>query len=311
LPTRSYQCSRNTGAEVLSKDRSTSELLTRVTTKDPDLRMPPEGPGLSAVEIAAIEQWVRAGLPWEQGFSFGAQGYEPPLLPRRPELPAPSSPDRTHPIDRILDADRAARSLAPLGSIKDEVFIRRLYLDLIGLLPTPEQTQAFLADPTADKRVKLIRSLLDRDIEYTEHWLTFWNDQLRNDYSGTGFITGGRTQISKWLYEALINNKPYDAMARELIAPLSGESAGFANGIRWRGEVSAGQTVEIQFAQSLGQAFLGIAGPSRTLTDWRPSIRTARCRSIVAISRSVRRPVPVGSLKSSGRSTHKRPNRSG
>jgi hypothetical protein len=101
------------GAEVLSNDRSTSELLTRVTTKDPDLRMPPEGPGLSAAEIAAIEQWVRAGLPWEQGFSFGAQGYEPPLLPRRPELPAPSSPDRTHPIDRILDADRAARSLAP------------------------------------------------------------------------------------------------------------------------------------------------------------------------------------------------------
>ena len=246
------------GAEVLSNDRSTSELLARVTTKDPDLRMPPEGPGLSELEIAAIEQWVRAGLPWEQGFSFGAQGYEPPLLPRRPELPAPSSPDRTHPIDRILDADRAARSLAPLRSIKDEVFIRRLYLDLIGLLPTPEQTQAFLADATADKHLKLIRSLLDRDIEYTEHWLTFWNDQLRNDYSGTGFITGGRTQISKWLYEALIHNKPYDAMARELIAPLSGESAGFANGIRWRGEVSAGQTVEIQFAQSLGQAFLGI-----------------------------------------------------
>jgi hypothetical protein len=95
-------------------------------------------------------------------------------------------------------------------------------------------------------------------MEYTEHWLTFWNDLLRNDYSGTGFITGGRTQISKWLYDALMANKPYDAMARELIAPPNGESAGFANGIRWRGEVSAGQTVEIQFAQSLGQAFLGI-----------------------------------------------------
>lgn len=45
-------------AEVLSNDRSTSELLARVTTKDPDLRMPPEGPGLSELEIAAIEQWV-------------------------------------------------------------------------------------------------------------------------------------------------------------------------------------------------------------------------------------------------------------
>ena len=246
------------GAEILSKDAASSELIERVTSKDPDLRMPPEGPGLSDDEIIAVKQWVQAGLPWEPGFSFGKQTYEPPLLPRKPELPEPSSPKRKHPIDRILDADRATRSLAPLARIDDTQFVRRVYLDLIGLLPTPEQTDKFLADNSADKRQRLIRSLLDQDIQYTEHWLTFWNDLLRNDYSGTGFITNGRTQISKWLYDALIHNKPYDAMARELIAPLSGESAGFANGIRWRGEVSAGQTVEIQFAQSLGQAFLGI-----------------------------------------------------
>jgi mono/diheme cytochrome c family protein len=246
------------GAEILSKDAASSELIERVTSKDPDLRMPPEGPGLSDDEIIAVKQWVQAGLPWEPGFSFGKQTYEPPLLPRKPELPEPSSPNRKHPIDRILDADRASRSLDPLAVIDDTQFVRRVYLDLIGLLPTPEQTDKFLADKSADKRQRLIRSLLDQEIQYTEHWLTFWNDLLRNDYSGTGFITNGRTQISKWLYDALIHNKPYDAMARELIAPLSGESAGFANGIRWRGEVSAGQTVEIQFAQSLGQAFLGI-----------------------------------------------------
>ena len=246
------------GAEVLSKDNASSELLTRITSKDPDLRMPPDGPGLDDAEIGALRLWVQAGLPWESGFSFGKQNYEPPLLPRRPELPLPSSPNRNHPIDRLLDADRTTRSLAPLPSIDDAQFIRRIYLDLIGLLPTPEQNFEFLADDSPDKRQRLIRSLLDKDVEYAEHWLTFWNDLLRNDYSGTGFITGGRTQISKWLYDALIHNKPYDAMARELIAPPSGESSGFANGIRWRGEVSAGQTVEIQFAQSLGQAFLGI-----------------------------------------------------
>jgi mono/diheme cytochrome c family protein len=246
------------GAEILSKDAASSELIERVTSKDPDLRMPPEGPGLSDDEIISVKQWVQAGLPWEPGFSFGKQTYEPPLLPRKPVLPEPSSPNRKHPIDRILDADRATRSLAPLAVIDDTQFVRRVYLDLIGLLPTPEQTDKFLADKSADKRQRLTRSLLDQEIQYTEHWLTFWNDLLRNDYSGTGFITNGRTQISKWLYDALIHNKPYDAMSRELIAPLSGESAGFANGIRWRGEVSAGQTVEIQFAQSLGQAFLGI-----------------------------------------------------
>lgn len=246
------------GEEVLSKDHLSSVLLDRVGSKDPDLRMPPEGPGLNASEIEALREWVQAGLPWEAGFSFGQDGYEPPLLPRRPELPTPSRPERSHPIDRILDADRASRQLPVLPAIDDAPFVRRVYLDLIGLLPTPEQTAEFLEEKSPDKRQKLIRSLLDQDLPYTEHWLTFWNDLLRNDYSGTGFITGGRTQISKWLYEALLENKPYDAMARELIAPKSGESAGFANGIRWRGEVSAGQTVEIQFAQSLGQAFLGI-----------------------------------------------------
>ena len=103
-----------------------------------------------------------------------------------------------------------------------------------------------------------MRELLADDVDYAEHWLTFWNDLLRNDYTGTGFITGGRKQITKWLYEALVTNKPYDQFARELIAPPTPESDGFIEGIRWRGEVSAGQTVEIQFAQSVGQSFLGI-----------------------------------------------------
>ena len=125
------------GAEILSKDHSASELLTRIVSKDPDVRMPPEGTGLSDAEINAVQQWVQAGLPWESGFSFGKQSYEPPLLPRRPELPLPSSPNRKHPIDRILDADRSSRSLDPLAIIDDAPFVRRVYLELTGLLPTP------------------------------------------------------------------------------------------------------------------------------------------------------------------------------
>jgi len=246
------------GAEILSSDGSSSELLARVTSTDKDVRMPPDGSELSQTEIATLHQWAQSGFHWEAGFTFGPRGYEPPLLPRRPELPSAHSLARNHPIDRFLDADRANHGLAPIPAVDDSELVRRLYLDLVGLLPTPEQTQEYLDDTSPDRSERLIRALLARDMEYAEHWLTFWNDLLRNDYSGTGFITGGRTQISKWLYDALIENKAYDAMARELIAPPNGESAGFANGIRWRGEVSAGQTVEIQFAQSLGQAFLGI-----------------------------------------------------
>ena len=142
-------------------------------------------------------------------------------------------------------------------SISDREFARRVSLDLVGLLPTPEQLRQFLNNPSATRRQELVDELLGNPIAYADHWLTFWNDLLRNDYIGTGFITGGRKQITSWLHASLVANKPYDQMVRELIAPSS-ESEGFIQGIRWRGEVSASQTNEIQFAQSISQAFLGI-----------------------------------------------------
>lgn len=245
------------GSAVVPGKSGESELLTRVFSNDDDLKMPPDGPRVPAELAALMRAWIDAGLPWEEGFTFGKRTYEPPLKPRRPELP-PASEGRQNPVDRIIDAYLAERKRSRPQAIDDATFARRAYLDLIGLLPTPEELQTFLADRGADRRARLIRRLLSRDVDYAEHWLTFWNDLLRNDYAGTGFITGGRKQISKWLYAALATNKPYDEFARELIAPPTADSAGFGEGIRWRGNVSAGQTVEIQFAQSVGQAFLGI-----------------------------------------------------
>ena len=245
------------GKVVVSGKSVESELIQRLTSDDPDVRMPPEGPRVPAEQVSLLKTWIDAGLPWERGFTFGARPYEPPLKPRRPELPA-ASDGRIHPIDRIIDAQLAEKKTPRPKGIDDATFSRRVHLDLIGLLPEPEELDKFLADQTADKRTRLVRELLARDVHYAEHWLTFWNDLLRNDYTGTGFITGGRKQITKWLYDALVTNKPYDQFARELIAPPTQDSVGFGEGIRWRGEVSAGQTVEIQFAQSVGQSFLGI-----------------------------------------------------
>lgn len=234
-----------------------SDLIRRILSNDPDVMMPPQGPRLSAEQVAVLKQWVDSGLAWERGFTFGERPYEPPLKPRRPTIPE-AVDGRTHPIDRVIDTFMAGKKVRRPEGVDDATFARRIHLDLIGLLPEPEELDTFLADKSPDKRVRLIRDLLGRDVQYAEHWLTFWNDLLRNDYTGTGFITGGRKQITKWLYKALVTNMPYDQFARELIAPPTPESAGFAEGIRWRGEVSAGQTVEIQFAQSVGQTFLGI-----------------------------------------------------
>lgn len=246
------------GPVIQGRDAAKSRLVEVVVSTDSDEQMPPKGDRLTAAEVALLKGWIAEGLPWEEGFAFRKPAYEPPLKPRSPELPAASVPERPHPIDRILDAYLVRHQKQPPGDAGDAVFARRVWMDLTGLLPPVEDLKKFLADSRADRRERLIENLLADDLAYAEHWLTFWNDLLRNDYGGTGFITGGRKQVSKWLYEALVTNKPADAMARELIAPPGDESRGFIDGIKWRGDVSAGQTVEIQFAQSVSQSFLGI-----------------------------------------------------
>lgn len=239
-------------------DPGESYFLQLIEDTDPDYQMPPEDKDrVPAEQLALLKRWVAEGMKWEPGFTFGAPVYEPPLRPRTPDLP-PARNGRDHPVDRIVDEYLSRQELPRPESIPDLVFLRRAHLDLVGLLPTPEEIREFEADSSPEKRTRKIEELLDRDIPYTEHWLTFWNDLLRNDYTGTGFITKGRTQISTWLYDSLKENKPFDTMVRELIAPPGEDSAGFINGIKWRGTVSAGQTLPIQFSQSISQSFLGI-----------------------------------------------------
>ena len=244
------------GPAVVEGKSAESLLLRRITSTDPDLQMPPEGPRLAAAEVETLRTWIDSGLTWDDGFAFEKSAYDPPLKPRRVELP-PAVGDRTNPIDRLLDAtaQRPAGQLPP--AIGTAAFLRRSSVDLVGVPPSPEQLAAALADGSPDLRTRWVDQLLDNRIAYADHWLTFWNDLLRNDYTGTGFITGGRKQITTWLYAALLENKPYDQMVRELISPQPG-AEGFIEGIRWRGEVSASQTNEVQFAQSISQAFLGI-----------------------------------------------------
>lgn len=244
------------GPVVVVGDSAKSSLMEVITSSDPDIQMPPKGKRVPAEKVALLKAWIDGGLLWDEGFAFKKPAYEPPLKPRVVTLP-PALEGRTNPVDRILDAHFKNHKLPRPQLLDDAGFMRRAHLDLVGLLPEPEALAKFLADKSPDKRERLVHSLLGNDVAYADHWLTFWNDLLRNDYAGTGFITGGRKQITKWLYQALVDNKPYDQFTRELIAPTP-ESAGFSEGIKWRGTVSAGQTVEIQFAQSVCQTFLGI-----------------------------------------------------
>jgi hypothetical protein len=245
---------------VVPGKSAASELVKRITSDDPEERMPPKGKPLSAKEIGLIKTWIDQGLAWESGFTFKTNTYLAPLKPRRPDVP-PSRPGREHPIDRILDRYFTKRTPPVAGILDaaadDGAFIRRVFLDVIGLLPTPAEVDAFANDPAPDKRNKLARGVLADRRAYAEHWLTFWNDLLRNDYVGTGYIDGGRKQISAWLYRSLLENKPYDRFVRELISP-SADSEGFIQGINWRGNVNASQVREVQFSQNVSLAFFGV-----------------------------------------------------
>ena len=187
-----------------------------------------------------------------------AAAWHPLLGPRRPALPpADVKNGVTNPIDRLLSVYYAANKVQPAASVDDRTFARRVSLDLIGLLPPERELREFVADKAPDKRQQLVRRLLNDNARYAEHWLSFWNDMLRNDYVGTGYIDGGRAQITDWLYSALATNMPYNRFVTELVNP-SPASAGFVKGIVWRGVVNASQTPEMQAAQNISQVFLGI-----------------------------------------------------
>lgn len=234
---------------------SASEMIKRITSTNPATRMPPKAAPLNTKETAILTAWIDSGLAWESGFSFKPHAYVAPLKPRRFPLPQAIG-GRDHPIDRIIDNYFVARKLQPPPALDDTAFARRVYFDLIGLPPGERELAAFIAETSPGKRDALVSRLQAENRSYADHWMAFWNDLLRNEYKGTGFIDNGRTQITAWLYRSLLENKPYDQFTRELINPTP-ESAGFAKGIQWRGAVNASQIVELQFAQNIGQVFFG------------------------------------------------------
>lgn len=234
-----------------------SLLIELVSGNDESRIMPPQGGRLTGKQIATLKQWIDMGLAWPDGVSVRS-AKTADVAPRMPDVP-PADPASglTNPIDRILATHYRAEGIDPRHVVSNRIFARRTSLDLIGLLPSPDEIAALEKDPRPDKRQRYVRKLLDEKVAYADHWLTFWNDALRNAYRGTGFIDDGRRQITGWLYDALYSNKPYRQFVHELISPVDG-SEGFTKGLVWRGVVNASQRTEMQAAQTISQVFLGV-----------------------------------------------------
>ncbi len=243
------------GPVIVPGNAQQSELVRRIQLPPGHKEaMPGKGKPLDGEAIALIKLWIDKGAPWpDQATSIFRVA---PLAPRQPALP-PATAGLTNPVDLWVNAYFGQHQVAWAEPVDDRTYLRRVYFDVIGVPPTQQQLEAFQADPDVDKRGRMVDALLAMDEGYATHWTSFWNDLLRNDYTGTGYITNGRFNISAWLYGALANNKPYDQLVRELLDPDE-SSKGFIRGIQWRGAVNSSQTTAMQAAQNVSQALLGV-----------------------------------------------------
>ncbi|MEX0883896.1 MAG: DUF1549 domain-containing protein, partial [Cyclobacteriaceae bacterium] len=196
-----------------------SEIVRRINLpKDHKESMPSKGKVLSSEEIALISFWIEKGASWPDGAEDVSVYRVAELAPRKPNTPA-SEAGLNQPIDLWVNDYFEENEISWKESVDDRTYLKRLYLDIIGLIPSPEELREFQNDTRMDKRAIWAKKLLDQNDDYATHWLTFWNDALRNDYTGTGYITKGRFAITDWLYTSLRDNKPYDQFVKELLNP--------------------------------------------------------------------------------------------
>jgi hypothetical protein len=138
------------------------------------------------------------------------------LLPAR-ALTLPEIQAKATQIDKLVDANLVKQKIAPNAPVSDEVFVRRIYLDIAGRIPSLKETTDFLADKAADKRAKLIDVLLASD-GYTQNFFNFWADILRlRSQLAVGNSQPAGAAYANWLRKSLDDNKPYDVMVREMV----------------------------------------------------------------------------------------------
>jgi hypothetical protein len=155
-------------------------------------------------------------------------------------------------IDAFIDARLAAEGVQAAPLCDDYAFVRRLYLDVVGLVPSAEQVEAFISDSRRDKRRLLIENLL-ADRGWADSWVGYWQDVLAENPNIVNPTLNNTGPFRWWIYESLLDNKPLDRFATELIlmegSTRYGGTAGFAVATENDAPLAAK-------AQNIGLAFL-------------------------------------------------------
>lgn len=202
---------------IVPGDPAASELIVRLRSDDEDLVMPPSGEPLAEEQVAKLEAWIRGGADWP------AAPVDPALLARTPV-------------------------------IGDEAFLRRVFLDLVGVPPSAQEARDFLEDTSPDKRARLVDRLL-ADGRRVDHEMSDWLDLLAENPTLINASLNSTGPFRWFLLDALRDGKALDRMVTELLMMRGDAGYGGSAGFALAGENDAPFAAKGHIAAS---AFLGI-----------------------------------------------------
>ena len=218
------------GAAIQPGDVAATILLDRVTAVEEAERMPPEGEPLKPDQIAALQNWIaqNATAPADDVPERDPRDHWAFRTPMRPPIPliAQPTPDQArwqrNPIDAFIGSEHRKNGLIPRANAEKRVWLRRVSLDLIGLPPTLDELDAFVADELPGAYENVVTRLLDSP-QYGQRWGRHWMDIWRySDWWGLGAeVRNSQKHIwhwRDWIIESINEDKGYDQMLREMLA---------------------------------------------------------------------------------------------
>ncbi len=187
-----------------------SGVITRITSEDAEDRMPPaeSGPALTPAQVKILKDWIASGAEFAPHWSF-----VPPKQQRLPNITPAQA------IDTFIHAELAKQGLKPSPEASKSTLIRRVSLDLIGLLPTPTEVEAFEKDASPDAYGKLVDRLLASP-HYGERQARHWLDLARYADSNGYTVDGARSiwPYRDWVIKALNDDLPFDQFTIQQLA---------------------------------------------------------------------------------------------
>ncbi len=201
--------------------KAEESLLYKAVKREGELQMPPGKTALTAAEVAMLKDWINAGARFESGTKTAEPSWWSLRKPARPAIPGVKDASWIrNPIDAFILAKLDAKGLRPAPAADRRTLARRVYFDLHGLPPTPEEVDQFVNDTSKDAYEKLIDRLLASP-RYGERWGRYWLDLVRYaDTSGfeTDHFFTTAWRYRDWVIKNFNSDKPYDTFVQEQIA---------------------------------------------------------------------------------------------